>query len=109
VPTSALQEVYTAMRVYDCQEGVVVTNSLFTAAACELGKKIGITLHDGDWLAEQVRKYLPPEIPEFNWDVYNRVVKDSLGLLPGAHYPSEYLGPSPLPLPSGPGGYLFRG
>jgi len=56
---------------------MVVTNSTFTEAARELAKKDPhITLLDGRWLEEQIRKFLPPEIPGFNWGDYNRMVKD---------------------------------
>jgi hypothetical protein len=77
VGNSAVQELLGAMRHYGRAEGMVVTNSTFTDAARELAKKgSDIVLRDGRWLEEQIRKFFPPEIPEFNWEVYNRVVKD---------------------------------
>jgi Restriction endonuclease/GYF domain 2 len=76
VGNSAVQEVYAAMALYTCTEGMVVTNSTFTDAAHQLAKATGIALRDGRWLEEQIRTFLPREIPEFNWDQYDRVVKD---------------------------------
>ncbi|HKI35849.1 MAG TPA: restriction endonuclease [Gemmataceae bacterium] len=76
VGNGAVREVYAAMALYKCSEGMVVTNSTFTVAAHELAKATRITLRDGRWLAEQIKAFLPPEIPEFNWEIYNKVVKD---------------------------------
>jgi hypothetical protein len=61
---------------YGRAEGMVVTNSTFTDAARELAKKDSrITLRDGRWLEEQIRKFLPSQIPAFSWEEYNRMVK----------------------------------
>jgi formylglycine-generating enzyme required for sulfatase activity len=76
VGNDAVHEVLDAMVFYDCAEGMVVTNSVFTNAAKELASKAGIVLHDGRWLQEQINRFLPPNIPEFNWDEYNRVVRN---------------------------------
>jgi HJR/Mrr/RecB family endonuclease len=77
VGNAAVQELLGAMLYYDRAEGMVVTNSTFSAAARELAKKDSrITLRDGRWLAEQIERFLPPEIPEFDWEGYNRIVKD---------------------------------
>lgn len=83
VGNGAVMELLGGMRSNGCLEGIVVTNNTFTAAARELaaaGESAGmnsrITLCDGHWLEEQIKKFLPPEIPEFNWEEYNRVVKD---------------------------------
>lgn len=65
------------MLFYACTDGMVVTNSTFTDAACDLAKRDSrITLRDGRWLAEQIKLLLPPEIPEFSWEEYNRVVEN---------------------------------
>jgi hypothetical protein len=77
VGNSAVQELLGAMLHYDRDEGMVVTNSTFTVAARELAKKnCRITLLDGRWLADQIKKVFPPKTPEFNWEEYNRVVKN---------------------------------
>jgi hypothetical protein len=76
VGNGAVQELLGAMLWYERNEGIVVTNSSFTEAARELAKKDSrIALRDGRWLEEQINKFLPPEIPEFEWEEYNRTVK----------------------------------
>lgn len=47
-----IQEVYAGMPYYQCTKGMVVTNSSFTAAACELASQIGVILIDGSSLSE---------------------------------------------------------
>jgi HJR/Mrr/RecB family endonuclease len=76
VGNDSVQEVLGAMKYYSCAVGMVVTNSTFTRAARELAKKAGIELCDGRWLEEHIKKYLPPEIPEFDWGEYDRIVKN---------------------------------
>jgi restriction system protein len=76
VGNGAVQEVYAALALYKCIEGMVVTNSAFTDAAHQLAKATGIVLHDGQWLEERIKEFLPPGIPEFSWEAYNAVVKD---------------------------------
>jgi hypothetical protein len=93
VGNSAVQELLGAMLHYDRNEGMVVTNSTFTVAACELAKKDPrITLHDGRWLEEQIKKFLPAEIPEFDWDEYNREVKDWRPARAGRSRKSRFFG-----------------
>jgi hypothetical protein len=76
VGNGAVQELLGAMLHYDCAEGMVVTNSTFTAAAHELAKKDPrISLGDRRWLEEQIKMFLPASTPEFSWEEYNRVVK----------------------------------
>jgi hypothetical protein len=76
VGNSAVQQLLGAMVHYGRTRGSVVTNSTFTGPARELAAKDSrITLLDGRWLAEQIKQFLPPVIPEFNWEEYNRVVK----------------------------------
>ena len=77
VGNRAVQELLGAMLNYGRTEGMVVTNSTFTKAARELAMKDSrVAIRDGQWLTEQITQFLPPEIPEFNWEEYNRVVKD---------------------------------
>jgi restriction endonuclease Mrr len=77
VGNDAVQELLGAMRHYDRLQGMVVTNSRFTDSARTLAKKDSdVKLCDGLRLAEQIRNFLPPEIPPFSWGEYTRVVKD---------------------------------
>jgi restriction endonuclease Mrr len=77
VGNGAVQELLGAMVYYGCAEGMVVTNSTFSEAARQLAAKDArISLCDGRWLADQVKRFLPPEVPEFTWDAYNAAVKD---------------------------------
>jgi restriction endonuclease Mrr len=79
---SVVQELLGAMLHYGCHQGLIITNSTFTSAARNLAAKDSrITLCGGRWLEEQVNKYLPPVIPEFNWEDYNQYLKESV--LPG--------------------------
>jgi methionyl aminopeptidase len=78
VGNSAVQELLGALVHYDRREGMVVTNSTFTVAARELATKARLLLCDGTWLAEQIKRSLPPQIPDFEWDEYNRLVKEKL-------------------------------
>ncbi len=50
-----IQEVYTGMPYYQCTKGVVVTNSSFTAAACELAANTGVILIDGSLLSQMAQ------------------------------------------------------
>ena len=84
-----VQEILGAMLHYDCQAGLIITNSTFTTAAQSLGAKDKrITLCDRRWLEEQVCQYLPPVIPEFNWTDYNQQVKGGISA-PHQHRVSE--------------------
>jgi restriction endonuclease Mrr len=76
VGNDAVQQLLGALLHYGRIEGMVVTNSRFTGAARQLANcGSNITLHDGHWLDEQIRKYLPREVPEFSWEEFNRLVK----------------------------------
>lgn len=69
---AVVQELLGAMLHYDAAAGMVITNSAFTPSARQLAAKDQrITLCDGSWLDSQIRKFLSPEIPEFDWDIYN--------------------------------------
>jgi restriction system protein len=83
VGIDAVYQLLGGMRRYRCPEGMVVTTSQFTEAARELaeegnldGRNHRITLHDGRWLEEQIKKFLPPKIPEFTWEAYNKWFKN---------------------------------
>jgi HJR/Mrr/RecB family endonuclease len=77
VGNAAVMELLGGMLNYECTEGIVVTNSTFTAAARELAAKdCRSTLRDGHWLQEQIIKFLPAKIPDFDWEEYNRIVRD---------------------------------
>jgi len=65
VGNSAVQEIVGALRFYRADEGWVVTNSVFTAAARELADANGIKLMDG----ADLRRFLAtrtvvPQAPE---------------------------------------------
>ena len=76
VGNNAVQEIVGAMHYYKCQSGLVITNSAFTTSAITLAAVIpGVELRDYYWLKQQIETHLPPEVPEFNWDVYNSTVK----------------------------------
>jgi hypothetical protein len=65
------------MRYYKRNKGLVVANSTFTRAAVQLaGTESDITLCDRRWLEEQVRTFLPPEVPEFNRERFDEIVKE---------------------------------
>lgn len=71
---SVVQELLGAMLHYDAAAGMVITNSSFTTPARQLaGKDKRITLCDGRWLETQIRKFLPQDIPEFDWTKYNEL------------------------------------
>jgi proteasome lid subunit RPN8/RPN11 len=77
VGNDAVQELLGAMRHYVRTRGMVVTNSTFTQSARQLaGTGSDITLCDKRWLEEQVKKFFPPGIPEFNQEEFNRIIKE---------------------------------
>jgi hypothetical protein len=63
------------MLYYECQEGMVITNNKFTEAAKQLAEKDPrIKIHDREWVETHVNTYFPSEIPEFNWDDYEKTL-----------------------------------
>ncbi len=73
VGNKVVQEVLGAILHYDCQEGLVVTNNVFTVAAAELASKEGrIKLYNVFWLESMIKKHYAAEIPEFSWDAYKQ-------------------------------------
>jgi len=52
VGNSAVQEAYAGMQYYDCDKGMVMTNSTFTKGAIELAGRTGVAL----WEAVPLRK-----------------------------------------------------
>jgi len=57
VSPSAIQEIVAGMKYYNCQKGIVVTNSFFTKAAIELAQSNSIQLWDRNILDETISKY----------------------------------------------------
>lgn len=51
---SAIQEVLGGIKFYDCNIGIVATNTTFTKQAIELAKKSNIILWDGDYIVEKL-------------------------------------------------------
>ena len=54
VSNSAIQEITAGIKYYDCQKGIVVTNSTFTKAAIELARINSIQLWDRKMLEEKI-------------------------------------------------------
>jgi len=54
VGTSAIQEAYTAKRLYRAQEALVITNSYFTTPAKKMAKKVGVELWDRKILLKEL-------------------------------------------------------
>lgn len=54
VSNSAIQEIVAGMKYYDCQKGIVVTNSIFTKAAIDLARINSIQLWDRKKLEEKI-------------------------------------------------------
>ncbi len=76
VGNSAVQEVLGAMRHYGCDEGIVVTNSRFTASAIRLvAGGSDLTLRDKQWLEEKMREFLPSSDPEFRRDLFEPIIE----------------------------------
>ena len=62
---------------YGCDRGIVVTSSKYTDPAIQLANKDArVTLYDGKALEGLIKKYLPRIVPEFNWDDYDRIVRN---------------------------------
>jgi hypothetical protein len=75
VGNGAVQQVNGAKGHYRCTQAWVITNSSFTRAARELAQSNSILLLGGHWLEEQIRIFLPRDIPEFDWDEYDRILR----------------------------------
>lgn len=59
VDNSAVQQAYTAMKFYDCNQGMVISSAdNFTPSAKQLAKATGIELISKDRLSEMLLKYL---------------------------------------------------
>ena len=52
VGNKAVQEVYTGMRMYECEKAAVLTNSVFTEAARQTAEQTGVLLWDRKWLEQ---------------------------------------------------------
>lgn len=76
---SVVQELLGAMLHYGCVRGMIITNSRFTVAAKTLaGKDPRILLCDGCWLEEQIHRYIPAEVPPFDWERYKNEVEPAV-------------------------------
>jgi len=53
----ALYQASGGREYYECDRSVVITNSFFTPAASQLGKKIGTVLVDRNVLADWITEY----------------------------------------------------
>lgn len=56
VSNSAIQEVVTGMKYYNCDKGIVVTNNYFTSSAIEIAQVHNITLWDRDMLKIKINE-----------------------------------------------------
>lgn len=56
VSNSAIQEVVTGMKFYNCTKGMAITNNYFTASACEIAKVHDISLWDRDMLKIKINE-----------------------------------------------------
>lgn len=76
VGNGAVQEVLGAMRHYDCEEGMVATNSTFTPAAKQLvAGGTDVTLLDKNWLQDKMDQFLPVSVPEFNGQAFEQIIE----------------------------------
>lgn len=81
VGNAVIQELLGAMTYYGRDSGLVVTSSRFTRSATALAsKKPRIRLCDRVWLEEVLRSCMPPVVPDFSWDEYEKNVKPWLDL-----------------------------
>lgn len=55
VGNSAVQEVYSGIKYYGCDQGIVITNQYFTASAIELAKSTNIWLWDRNKLNDLIK------------------------------------------------------
>ncbi len=60
IGVQAVQEIYAAVRYYDCQAAAVLTNSAFSAAAKDLAEKTGVELWDRERLSGLISQALKP-------------------------------------------------
>ena len=76
VGNRAVMEVIAAMVYYSADLAFVLTTSGFTHAARRLAERDPrITLIDRAKLVTWIERYWPREIPDFDWDEYNKNVK----------------------------------
>lgn len=57
VGNDAIQEVYSALKYYNCKRALVVTNSFFTKQAIDLAIKLDVVLWDRDKLIDLIKEY----------------------------------------------------
>jgi len=75
VGVSAVQEVVTAKKYYECNKAFVVTNSFYTRPAKDLAKVNKVRLYDRDWLEDAISK--TKRIKKGRQDNYDSIEKDS--------------------------------
>jgi restriction system protein len=74
VGNRAVQEVIAAMQYHGCDQGLVITNSSFTAQAVDLARKAGkVKLCDGIQLGGMIAEFANVEIPEFSWEAFDAI------------------------------------
>lgn len=66
VGISAIQEIYTAKSIYDCDVAMVATNSSFTKSAIEIAGKLGVKLLDGETIGARMAEHLEYVIEMLN-------------------------------------------
>ena len=95
VGNRAVQEAIAATRFYNCSHAMVVTNNLFTAAACQLARKAqNVTLVDRYALSELITRASESKLPDFSWEEYMKCkgkMLDELRRIDGARYILDYL------------------
>lgn len=58
VGVSAIQEVYSGCRFYDCDAAIVISNRNYTKAANELANSLGVTLYGRKWIVEAINAFM---------------------------------------------------
>ena len=72
INNSAVQEVTTSLKAYQCQKGFVVTNSRLTKGAHELAELNDIEVWEREKLIELVEKY--PVSKFINFDIKQKAI-----------------------------------
>lgn len=66
VPNAAVQQCYYAMSHYECEKGMVVTNSAFSDHAKEEASRVNIKLVEGLELIQWIKTYMPEILNKTN-------------------------------------------
>ncbi|URJ47377.1 restriction endonuclease [Paenibacillus polymyxa] len=67
VSVSAIQEAYAGKDMHDCDEALVVTNSLYTAPAIKMAEKLNVALWNRNDL---IRELMQVRTPEISWNEF---------------------------------------